>query len=424
MQIAVLGMHRSGTSVLTRLLGFLGCYLGDEQAFNPIRPDNPRGDWERTDVWALNEAVLAALDSSWSGITRFDLGRLDAETRAGFESQARTIVQRLDAHRPWAIKDPRLCLTLPVWRPAMPELVCVIAHRAPLAVARSLGRRDGFPLAVGVALWEAHVLAALRNSTGLPRVVVAHARLVRDAPSALRELRMALEREGATGLHDADAGEVQGFVDPDLLHREASASEEADYLNPAQQRLADAVEDGSALGWTEIPRLSESARNLLEGYFELVDERSRLRADLLPLPGLQDELSQRNEELTHLRDELERLRVDLAGVAAERDGHAAEIEAQKQRGAALASELQHADERRKLLDRNIDALIERGNELDKLIELILKSRRWRYGDRAGALLGKALLRPAEPRAAEHAERIVSAFRGVCREISQKRAADD
>ncbi|HEX6900185.1 MAG TPA: hypothetical protein VF789_10745 [Thermoanaerobaculia bacterium] len=38
-----------------------------------------------------------------------------------------------------------------------------------LRPARSLQARDGFPLAVGIALWEIYNLAALRHSLGAPR---------------------------------------------------------------------------------------------------------------------------------------------------------------------------------------------------------------------------------------------------------------
>jgi hypothetical protein len=42
--IVVLGMHRNGTSVLTRALKTLGVFIGDN--FLETRPDNPTGYWE------------------------------------------------------------------------------------------------------------------------------------------------------------------------------------------------------------------------------------------------------------------------------------------------------------------------------------------------------------------------------------------
>jgi hypothetical protein len=50
--IVVLGMHRSGTSALTRGLSTLGVGLGD--TLHPAGSDNPTGFWEDRDIIAFN----------------------------------------------------------------------------------------------------------------------------------------------------------------------------------------------------------------------------------------------------------------------------------------------------------------------------------------------------------------------------------
>jgi hypothetical protein len=59
--VCVLGMHRSGTSVVTRVLNLLGVFLGPEDRL--IRPatDNPRGFWEHGPIMRLNQRILARL---------------------------------------------------------------------------------------------------------------------------------------------------------------------------------------------------------------------------------------------------------------------------------------------------------------------------------------------------------------------------
>ena len=42
----VVGMHRSGTSIVSRLLNLLGAHLGPEDDLMPPKPDNPTGFWE------------------------------------------------------------------------------------------------------------------------------------------------------------------------------------------------------------------------------------------------------------------------------------------------------------------------------------------------------------------------------------------
>ena len=62
--VLVLGMHRSGTSALTRLLNLHGAALGDE--LMPARCDNPTGFWEHSAAVAIHERLLAALDEAIS----------------------------------------------------------------------------------------------------------------------------------------------------------------------------------------------------------------------------------------------------------------------------------------------------------------------------------------------------------------------
>ena len=55
----MLGMHRSGTSVATRLMNLLGIDLGAEEHLLGPRPDNPKGFWEYEPIVDLNEEILA-----------------------------------------------------------------------------------------------------------------------------------------------------------------------------------------------------------------------------------------------------------------------------------------------------------------------------------------------------------------------------
>jgi hypothetical protein len=60
--IVVLGMHRSGTSALTRGLQVMGVTLGDRM-MPPVEGNNAKGFWEDIDLNALNVEMLNAIDS-------------------------------------------------------------------------------------------------------------------------------------------------------------------------------------------------------------------------------------------------------------------------------------------------------------------------------------------------------------------------
>jgi hypothetical protein len=63
--VCIAGAHRSGTSMLTRLLHACGLYLGPESALMPAQADNPEGFWEHLGFVAVNDELLNELGGAW-----------------------------------------------------------------------------------------------------------------------------------------------------------------------------------------------------------------------------------------------------------------------------------------------------------------------------------------------------------------------
>lgn len=163
--IFILGMHRSGTSAITRLVADMGAYLGPESLLLAPSADNPAGFWERKDVLNLNRALLAAQGCNWQQVEGFNSTRsAPPELHEPMQACAR----QLSSHAPFVVKDPRFCLTLPYWRPLIPSPVVVLALRHPAAVSHSLQLRNAMPTEQGLALWEHYMTHALKNIDGLP----------------------------------------------------------------------------------------------------------------------------------------------------------------------------------------------------------------------------------------------------------------
>ena len=82
------------------------------------------------------------------------------------------------------IKDPRLCMTLPAWLPALQAhdaaISVLLILRHPAAVAASLFRRNRLPESVTAPLWLMHCLQAERATRALPRAVVFYDDLLSD----------------------------------------------------------------------------------------------------------------------------------------------------------------------------------------------------------------------------------------------------
>jgi hypothetical protein len=69
--VCVLGMHRSGTSLIARILNLLGLFLGPDQHLMKATEDNPRGYWEHQTISDLNEEILRCLGGSWDAPPQF-----------------------------------------------------------------------------------------------------------------------------------------------------------------------------------------------------------------------------------------------------------------------------------------------------------------------------------------------------------------
>ena len=61
--IVVLGMHRSGTSLITRSLAAIGANFGNNLI--PPQPDNDKGFWEDSDIIAFNDELLNSCGMTW-----------------------------------------------------------------------------------------------------------------------------------------------------------------------------------------------------------------------------------------------------------------------------------------------------------------------------------------------------------------------
>ena len=173
--ICVLGMHRSGTSLITSALNLLGVDLGPAPHRMTPQPDNPRGYFEHRLLTDLSEEILVRFDGAWHTPPSFPNGWESTPALEDLRTRARQVLEEDFGSTPiWGWKDPRTCLTLPFWQQLLPAMRYVVCVRSPLDVARSLEARDGFSTARSVFLWLAYMRGALMHSSGWPRLFVSY----------------------------------------------------------------------------------------------------------------------------------------------------------------------------------------------------------------------------------------------------------
>lgn len=238
MQILILGMHRSGTSALTRLVNMMGAYFAPEDAALPVNTANPKGFWERKDVMRINNELLAFQGCTWGDVAGWDDEKASYAPAPTMQNLSR-IVRELDAHKPWVLKDPRLCITLPCWLPLLVSPVAVVVSRSPLEIARSLEMRDNMAPARALALWERYAVGVLHHLARMPSVFVHHEELMHSPLETVEKLHRELSAH-VEGLRLPDEQEVLAFIDP-ALHR-AKVAEGALALSPAQQKLYEKIQ--------------------------------------------------------------------------------------------------------------------------------------------------------------------------------------
>jgi hypothetical protein len=229
--ILVLGMHRGGTSAVTRGLVALGVSLGER--LMPAHAVNEKGFFEDLDIYELDEALLAALGDTWHGFLPIAPERFAEPSLQPLRDQALALLRaKLAASPLYGIKDPRLPRLLPLWlaaaREAQADVSSLIVLRHPRAVAASLEKVAGFRAEKSDLLWLQTMLAAEAGTRGMRRVVVDDEAVLADPATQLRRVATALgldEDEAATAAYAA-------FLDRALRHFEA---DDADVLPEAAQ---------------------------------------------------------------------------------------------------------------------------------------------------------------------------------------------
>ena len=343
----------------------MGLYFGGENVSTGRSSENVKGFWERRDVRDLNDAILAAAGGDWDVVSDLDLDGLPSESKTGYVSAAEDIVLNLDAHRPWFVKEPRLCVLFPIWRQSLETPKVIHIHRNPLEVARSLHERNGIPNATGLALWEIYNTRALQASEGLPRHFLGYEELLERPETTLASLSSFLARDGGYALRQPTAHELSSFLDPALHRQHADATELSACATQSQlalyeflkEPLAHGAPDAPSTECLEILRQHEATVDLSERQQRAADNRDRRTADNLEIQlairdvqlrqavTMKDDAVTRGDALTRKVDKLQDMRRDLTSHLAVANDRVATLRKQGQRLEGQVDHLREAGER-------------------------------------------------------------------------------
>ena len=144
--LIIIGMHRSGTSMLTRLIENIGYEIGKHRDQND----------ESMHFWRLNEWVFRQVNATWDNPYNFQY--LDELTKmrllvvlrmhlkgvlaAKYSGLVKSFFLDLTEYTgKWSWKDPKNTFTLELWQEIFPKAKIIHIYRNPIDVARSLQAR-------------------------------------------------------------------------------------------------------------------------------------------------------------------------------------------------------------------------------------------------------------------------------------------
>ena len=201
--IAVIGMHRSGTSCLAGCLEDLGLSMGDVIT---AAPHNKKGNRENPRFWPVHDAVLARVGAAWDNPPTEPVA-WTAQERADLKA----VLADYDAlPLPWGFKDPRATVLLDGWFEVLPDLKLIGSIRHPLAVAGSLTARNAYDQSRGLGIWATYNRALIRWRDQIAFDVIDY-----DAPDYEARVREAAARLGL------DAARPMPFREAELNHQKA-----------------------------------------------------------------------------------------------------------------------------------------------------------------------------------------------------------
>lgn len=306
-----LGPHRCGTSAIAAAIQAAGAFMAlpvDEGS-----PENPKGFFEHPGLRAMNDAVMARAASAWDDPLY--------KPRGALPDEADNLLAKLTHGAVSAVKDPRMARMLPLWRPRLSrfDLRAVLVTRNPVEAAMSQRRRCrtnpdfydfGKDLAEGAALWLSYTRQMLRDTTGLPALVVDYADFMRR-PREMLDLIAA--HIGTTPDSAALDAFTATFPKP-ALHRNHASAPTTAKVEAAFPGLGDAARDLAARsggpppnGLFEREDWAETMAGLAaRAYGRCADARRRSSCASTRLSQKALQLGQKCEALSQQRNDLHR----------------------------------------------------------------------------------------------------------------------
>lgn len=393
--VVVLGMHRSGTSAITRSLQTAGIQLGD-QLMAPAA-NNEKGFYEDLDIVALNEEMLRVTGRKWDSLEPLQEVDADLLCRKGYLLRAVSLLRdKLGDEQAFGFKDPRTARLLPFWQRVFASVDFsvryVMAYRNPLSVVRSLERRDGFASTKSFLLTADYLLGCLSLAQDNQLLMIDYDCLVSKPRAELERLSVYLD----VPLDEQAVSDFcEDFLSKDLRHSRFQPDDlqldvsAVALLKEIHASIHAALQAGGELQTAHMAEQVARWREELQRWAPLLklydDLEASLRQRVSELAVQQQNMAEMDQQIDELlstvqsRDvQLMALREDIASL------EATQAELRHQHAVLHQANLEK--------DKHAERLIHGLNQANHVIQEMLSSTSWRISSPV-RVLGRLLRKP-------------------------------
>ena len=273
--VCITGMHRSGTSMIARMLNMCGVYLGRDEDVLFQNDYNSEGYWEHYRIVEFNDDILWHLNGGWDFPPEPGLIEEGSRIPLQYRRRAQKLIGEMNSNAIWGWKDPRNALTFPYWQKLIPNVKVVLCVRNPVEVALSLAKRGFSSIAFSGHLWKTYNERALSYVPDENLIVTHYDSFFIDPASELRKILTFLGMS-------ADQRAISEAVSTLRSNMKHNRSEPAELLNfPAPDEIIDLYGDLCKRAGIpfERPKASKSREGMIDRVFKLSEKYRKIVSD-------------------------------------------------------------------------------------------------------------------------------------------------
>ncbi len=186
----ILGMHRSGTSLLAKIINDLGVSFSEN--LNDFGNDYVNGYFEDNFFIDQNKKIISRVNDDVDYGFLSDIKSLSEGLNYNdlYEKLILNIKNNYKNDIIWGFKDPRTSLTYRIWESLLGSdynIQQIYIYRNPIDVAKSIMNRDGYPISFGLLLWYYYNLSIIEVIND-DCIIISYEDLISNPMPTLNEL--------------------------------------------------------------------------------------------------------------------------------------------------------------------------------------------------------------------------------------------